>query len=149
MAKLRVGIPLLTVILALLACAPATPERFLDQACGEKQCKTTGSARETSGLTSDSIGFELGPGPGSVTIAVDVPAGTFPGRFELLVRGSGSLVVTVAPAGCTDCGSHSIELHDDWRWEVAKEGVTGQSFSVTVETLDDTTQAKLLDLRVW
>jgi hypothetical protein len=148
MAKLLAHFPLLIANLALLACSSPTPERFLDQACRDRQCNTTGSARETSGITGDSIGFELGPGPGSVTIDVDVPVRTDPGRFELLDRGSGSLVVTVAPVACTDCRSRSIGLHDDWRWEVAADEV-GRSFSVVIETLDATTEAKLLDLRVW
>jgi hypothetical protein len=149
MAKVRPGVPVLVVIAALLACATPTPERLLDEACRDKQCATTGSARETTGLTADSIGFELGPGPGSVTI----PGGRLQfasGQLELLVKGSGSVVVTVGPPGCTGCNSHSIVLHDQWRWErvetVLELGNSGPA--IAVETLDDATQAKLLDLRV-
>jgi hypothetical protein len=148
MAEPRPGFPLLIVILALLACATPTPERLLDRTCGEGQCETSGSARETSGLTSDSVGFELGPGPGSVTIDVAVPDGDLSRSLELLLKGSGSVVVTVSPA-CTGCSSGAIELHDEWRWEAAAVTIPNQRFTVVIETLDDTSHAKLLDLRVW
>jgi len=135
----------LVLIAALLACATPTPERLLDQTCREGRCKTTGSARETSGLTADSIGYELGPGPGSVTITVPGHNASTSADLEVLVKGSGSLVVST---GCTTC-SHSIELHDGWRWEHVAGGFEGtEPLTVVVETLDDTSRAALLDVRM-
>ncbi len=150
MAKARPGIPLSIVILALLACA-STPERLLDQTCTEQRCQTTGSAHETSGLTGDSLGFEIGPGPGSVAIPVHHNVLT-DGPLELLLKGSGSLVVTIGPEGCTNCSSQSIELNQGWTWESAGPisgfGLDGANFTLVVETLDDTSHAQLLDFRI-
>ncbi len=150
MADTRPGFGVLLVIGALLACATPTPERLLDQTCREGRCKTIGSARETSGLTADSIGYELGPGPGSVTITVPGQKASSSAYLEVLVKGSGSLVVSAGAAGCTSC-SQSIELHDGWRWEhvsVSGTFLGAQTLTVVVETLDDTSRVALLDLRV-
>lgn len=152
MAKVRSVSPLLVVIAALLACA-TTPPRLLDEACRDRRCTTTGSARETTGLTADSIGFVLGPGPGRVTIPMDDSGAFTYDALELLVKGSGSVVVTVDRGQCSSCGSRSIELQDEWRWEPGGSTVFGfgfdtSPFTIVVETLDDSSRAELLDLRL-
>ncbi len=155
MANSNVKLPCLILFGALLACATTTPVRLLDEVCKDEQCATGGSARETCGLTSDSIGFELGPGAGSVNIMVPPMQNQFGSSLELLVRGRGSISVTIEQGNCAPaCSSNAIELHPDWRWlPVGTPGTTLRSinqtgFTIVVETLDDTSTAALLDLRL-
>ena len=117
MAENHCKLPSLVVLAALLACGTPSPERLLDDACLDQQCATSGSARETSGLTADSIGFELGPGPGSVNIMVPALPGSLGTGVELLLRGSGSVSVTIEKPDCApDCSSGAFELTKQWRW---------------------------------
>jgi hypothetical protein len=147
MADKNSGYSVLVVLGALLACATPSPERLLDGACRDQQCPTSGSARQTTGLTADSIGFELGPGPGSVTITAPLQFGD---RLELLVRGQGSLSVTIESSACApQCNVFPIELKEQWRWAPvgSTAGVGGTEFKLVIETSDQASTAALLDFR--
>jgi hypothetical protein len=140
---------------ALLACGMPTPERLLDEACRDQQCATSGSARQTTGVTSDSIGFEIGPGPGSVNVMVPLLPGHLGNDIELLARGSGSVSVTIEGSDCApDCNARSFELGKNWDWiSVGRApagflGSTQEGFTLVVETSDDTSTAALLDVRL-
>jgi hypothetical protein len=153
MAEPSAGLPGLVVLGALLACATPSPERLLDNACLDGACPTTGSARQTTGLTADSIGFELGPGPGSVTIAVPSGSSFTTDQLDLLVRGSGQLLVTIRASSCSPaCSTRSIELTKNWRW-ATMEGKSSTFTSsvpgleIVIETQDESSEAALLDFR--
>jgi hypothetical protein len=154
MASAHFKLPCLILFGALLACATTSPVRLLDEVCEDEQCAISGSARQTSGPTSDSIGFELGPGPGSVNIMVPPAQSQFGNRLELLARGRGSVSVTIERASCApSCGANAVELSEDWRWvPVGNAGPTllmsnSAGFTLVIETSDETSTAALLDLR--
>lgn len=92
----------LAVLLGMGACGgPGGPHvehhpRLLDKICQGDQCTITGAVRRTTGLTSDSVGYQLGPGAGSIVI----PS---PGNnASVLVRGHGALYdnCTGSRSGC-------------------------------------------------
>lgn len=95
-----------------------TSPRLLDQLCkpSSADCKLSGSARLTTGITDDSLGVKLGPEPGALHLRWPTLTGVggtsssgSPGsqRFEVLVRGKGRLM---KPAG-------SPSLTDDFSWQ--------------------------------
>ena len=148
-------LPGLILFGALLACGVPSPERLLDEACRDQQCATSGSARQTTGVTSDSIGFEIGPGPGSVNIMIPRLSSNFGSGVELLARGSGTVAVTIEGPECApSCSSSSIELNKGWAWiSVGRApttlfNTTQDGFTLVVETRDSTSTAALLDVRL-
>ncbi len=155
MAKSHCTLPGLIVLGALLACGTPTPERLLDEACRDQQCATSGSARQTTGATSDSIGFEIGPGPGSVNIMIPRLSSSFGSGVELLARGSGTIAVTIEGPECApNCSSSSIELDKGWSWipvgraPTTAFNTTQDGFTLVMETRDSTSTAALLDVRL-
>jgi hypothetical protein len=71
-----------------------TPARLLDAFCAQNAYTLDGTARRVAGPTADSCGFELGPGPGSVTFPTDALP-----EFEPLLSGSGVANVLVVDLG--------------------------------------------------
>ena len=61
--------------------------RLIDRVCASQACAVSGSARQTQGLTADSIGFQLGPGAGSVVFPLtpDVLPEFFSSRYTVEV----------------------------------------------------------------
>jgi len=51
-----------------------TSPRYMDELCATQAYKLQGNAVRTSGITSDSCGFVLGPGTGSVSFDLNTPA---------------------------------------------------------------------------
>lgn len=147
-------LPCLILFGALLACGTPSPETLLDEVCRDQQCATSGSARETTGLTTDSIGFELGPGPGSVNIMVPAWSNRLGAGIELQMRGSGQVLVTIEAEDCAPtCSSSSIELRQNWVWvsggliPTTPFSGTSDAFTLVVETRDQTSTARLVDMR--
>jgi hypothetical protein len=114
-----------------------TAPRLLDELCNTGAYTLTGAAVRTAGLTHDSCGFELGPGPGDVA-------------FELAVSGGG-------PLNTTKISGLIVDLDADGptnaRWVPllvldASSSVTGEpARTVTVGTSDR--RIGLVDLEVW
>jgi hypothetical protein len=87
---------------AFTACdSPDVSEsRLIDRLCEREQCVTEGSARRVQGLTPDSVGFELGPAPGSVVFhfPTDVEPRFSNAAVEVLIEGEGvSSLGTLSP----------------------------------------------------
>src|SRR5688572_1549618 len=148
-------LPCLILFGVLLACGTPSPERLLDEACRDQQCATSGSARQTTGATSDSIGFEIGPGPGSVNVMVPRLPSNVGSGVELLARGGGTIAVTIEGPDCApNCTSSSFELLEGWSWipvgraPTTPFNTTPDGFTLVVETRDETSTAALLDVRL-
>lgn len=108
---------LLAIAIAILlagACSgadlskPTERLRILDDLCQADGCTTSGSARRTTGLTSDSVGYQLGPGAGS--LVMPRPPGD---NVSILVRGHGTLRVNCVRGGA-DCSSEPLPADYDW-----------------------------------
>ena len=96
MASLRGRLAILTLGLAAAGACSSNVEsqtRLLDDACGGGECETSGAAQQVTGLTGDSIGYQLGPGPAKL----DIPLPTFSDPTqdsfdaEVLAEGHGTL----------------------------------------------------------
>ena len=134
--------------------------RLLDEACAVDQCTTTGAARATTGLTSDSLAFQVGPGPGKVVIPLPAfsHAGDSSFRLEALV--SGAATARLLRATCaTDAGPCSTQVVDtsilyahDYDWQSVGNHSTGSSstsfsgFEVEIETTANQ-EIAVVDLR--
>jgi hypothetical protein len=74
----------------------------------------SGSAKQVSGITSDSVGFRLGPGPGKVVIPL--PAFSSQGNdsfhVEVLAAGGGQLKTRLSQESCDSSGSCSLSEVD-------------------------------------
>ena len=145
----------LLIVVALFACKKATPSRLLDTACNEGTCKTTGAERRTTGLTADSIGFQIGPGKGEVLIPIPMLNRPDDNAFDVtvLVQGTGTAQVTLRHTACTSgCGETSVALGTDYRWAIAGSGRIGSgsidALEVSVATSDASSHADVLDLRL-
>lgn len=118
--------------------------RMLDELCdqvlsnGAPACELSGDARETTGITADTIGYRLGPGGGSLTIRLNAIDGTgySSGSFdiEVLVGASdedrpGRLTATLdwgsCDAGCfSSVPAYEVELDHDYEWEPVVRGAS-------------------------
>jgi len=83
----------LTLCGAFAACDSEdySESRLIDVLCEREQCAVEGSARRVQGLTPDSCGFELGPGPGSVVFGfpIDVEPRFSNAGVDVLIAGEG------------------------------------------------------------
>jgi hypothetical protein len=131
--------------------------RLLDEACEGVPCQTTGSARQTTGITEDSVGFKLGPSPGTVTIPLPdfSEAGDDSFDVEVLVAGrgsyTGSLRQPCSSAGCNpvvDSTTASIPREYEWRSVGVFLGnkSTFQNFEVELEVAEGS-ELDLADVR--
>lgn len=134
--------------------------RLLEESCAVEDCVTSGSARRTTALTSDSLAFKLGPGTGKLVIPI--PAFSRPGdnsfRLEALVSGSATArLVRTSCAGetgpCTDdvVDTSTVYANDyDWRdvgYFGSGSGTTEfDGFRVEIET-SSSQELSLVDLR--
>ena len=151
------------VVVAAGACGREDGEaRLVDRACRSGRCVTSGSARQVSGITSDSVGFRLGPGPGKIVIPL--PTFTSQGNnsfhVELLAAGSARLKTRLTQETCDSSGSGcsiaevdtaSNFLEREYRWHSAGTFVGKQSagfagFTLEVE-LDQAGDAEIADIR--
>ncbi len=108
----------------------------LSALCQDSACDTTGTARRTTGITSDTVGFQLGPGAGSVLVP------SVPGHFAVLVRGHGTFSADLF-------GKYTAQ-HDippDYTWvDIGGDedaGIADVRFSVA----DDGSELHIADLR--
>lgn len=114
---------------------PIVQPQQLNDLCAGSACTTTGSARRTTGLTSDTIGYQLGPGAGSVLVP------RAPSGLSVLVRGHGTFSVDAASSFGADHTAPS-----DYAWIVVDDedaGVADVQFSVA----DDGSELHIADLR--
>lgn len=112
------------------------PQQLTDL-CKGGACDTTGAARRTTGLTSDTIGYQLGPGAGSVLI----PSAR--GSFSALVRGHGTFSMELS-------GSSTVE-HDiprRYAWIDVGGNEDGGLSDIRFSVADDGSELHLADLRV-
>ncbi|MCA9597309.1 MAG: hypothetical protein KC776_28540 [Myxococcales bacterium] len=107
MASLRGRLAILTLGLAAAGACSSNVEsqtRLLDDACGGGECETSGAAQQVTGLTGDSIGYQLGPGPAKL----DIPLPTFSDPTqdsfdaEVLAEGHGTLHARLLREDCTN-----------------------------------------------
>jgi hypothetical protein len=117
-------------LLGWLACGPSdayereTPSRYLDDVCRGDACVTTGSATRAPGVTSDTIGYRVGPGRGELRIPLhQLPRLYAPDHYArwavaILVSGRGSFTSTGCPgARCADGGTRTrFNAPDDYSW---------------------------------
>lgn len=107
--------------------------------CASQACAVSGSARQTQGLTADSIGFQLGPGAGSVVFPLtpDVLPEFFSSRYtvEVLIKGEGTTSLT--------------RLSPNYEWQLADVGAITEAKpqSARVE-ISDGSRATIADLRL-
>jgi hypothetical protein len=132
----------LTALAAFSACSDErdySESRLLDKLCAQGECTTSGSARQTQGLTADSIGFELGPAAGSVIL---------PLRDDLLADfSSSSFSVEVLIQGLGRASSATLTPEYAWRSAEVSVATSGRPESATV-TVSDGSTAKIADLRL-
>ncbi len=118
--------------------------RMLDELCdqvlttGAPACELSGDARETTGITADTVGYRLGPGGGTLAIRLNAIDGTgySSGSFdiEVLVGASdedraGRLTATLdwgsCDAGCvSSVPGYEVELDHDYEWEPVVRGAS-------------------------
>lgn len=124
--------------------------RALDTLCGDAaSCYATGAVRRTSGPTADSIGYQLGPGAGALTIPFE--AGT--SSAGVLVRGSGRLYVRLS--GCNQCRDFSRRVGADPQWIDLAAGVPDAGIydagdapaSAELAVHDDGSQIDIIDVQ--
>lgn len=124
---------------------PGDP-RLLDRACsGSDRCTTSGKARRTTGITADSVGFELGPGGGSVVIPLLADSSSDEVSVEVLVAGSGKVDVSSSELSASD----SFTLSDDYEWFQVGGAISGSSsgsVKLRVGVTGDS-RAELVDIR--
>lgn len=125
--------------------APGDP-RLLDRACASATaCTTSGKARRTTGITDDSVGFELGPGGGSVTIPLVADSSSDEVLVEVLVAGSGKVDVSSSELSASD----SFTLSGDYEWFPVGgviSGASSGSVKLRVGVTGDS-RAELVDIR--
>lgn len=137
--------------------------RLIDVACRGGGCQTSGSGKQTSGITSGSIGFRVGPGPGTVTIPI--PDFSEPGddsfEAQVLVRGNGSFKARLDQLDCGSgsgvCTSKLIDsstqvARDEYEW--LSVGIVNnandpvfEGFRVQLEVTSDTAELQVADVR--
>lgn len=91
----RLLLAALVLLGAFAACSDndKSESRLIDSLCGARGlCTLEGSARRVQGLTPDSVGFELGPAPGSVVFGLpsDLEPGFTSYAVEVLIQGEGN-----------------------------------------------------------
>lgn len=147
MSRARRRAFLVAGVVALLAAgACSSPSDFGSQQgasqeltglCTDSTCDTTGSARRTTGLTSDTIGFQIGPGAGSVLIP------SVPGHFSVLVRGHGTFSAELIG---TSTAQHDIPK--DYAWvDIGGDADAGLS-DVRFSVANDGSELHMADLSV-
>ncbi len=142
---------MLLAILAIPGCtgfnfADPRPDdpRFLDRVCESGTCETSGSAREASAITTDTVGFEMGPAAGSVTFELR-PDGS-DATLALLMAGHGAVSVTSPDLGLVQ----SFQLTDDYWWfdaTVTPPTSAPTSAKVSVSVADVGSVVQLADIR--
>ncbi len=149
------------LVVAAGACGREDGEaRLVDRACRSGRCMTSGSARQVSGITSDSVGFRLGPGPGKIVIPLPTFSSQGNNSFhvELLAAGTGRLRTRLTQgtcdpsgSGCSLVDSASSFLGREYRWHsggtfVGKQSAGFAGFALEVE-LDQPGDAEIADIR--
>jgi hypothetical protein len=135
--------------------------RLLDKACATTEgCVTGGTARVTTGPTSDSTGIRIGPGPGRATIVLpSFPTETYDSYIiEALVAGEGyaygsmKFPVPDCTGGGVKCGNR-FGLAFDYQW-VTIGTVTGldagtmqKYVSFYLDVVDSTSHMDVMDVR--
>jgi hypothetical protein len=109
--------------------------RLLDELCKTGAYTLTGTAVRTAGLTEDSCGFELGPGPGEVA-------------FEVEATGGGPLTTTKLSGLLVDIDADGPK---NARWvPVAPDDVSsGGPLTQTVAIRTTDRRIGVVDLEVW
>lgn len=134
--------------------------RQLDKACSTTQgCVMAGSARVTTGPTSDSTGIRIGPGPGRATIVMPpFTIETYDSYIiEALVsgkgRGHGSMKYPpVSCSGTSKCGN-TFTLAYDYQWVTVgtvtglETGTLQKYVSFYLDVTDDTSVMDVMDVR--
>lgn len=122
------------------ACAPAVPfdedyskSRLMDEVCSGDGCVLEGSARKVEGLTHDSLGFEIGPGPGRIVFPMTGYA-VSGARVDVLIEGSGKTT--------------SSSLSESYDWRRADLEFAADGSATAVVEITDGSHAKVADLRV-
>ncbi|HTQ07893.1 MAG TPA: hypothetical protein VMI54_28770 [Polyangiaceae bacterium] len=112
-----------------------TAPRYLDQLCANDAYQLQGSAVRTTGITDDSCGFVLGPGAGSISFDITIPAAFDSYDVSALVTERGktswvSLASGVTPAGyggAAGIGSFTLTTDGDEK-EVSDVRVRGVAY---------------------
>jgi len=148
-------------------CATEQQVRLLDDICSgvngyyntppaassttEPACRLEGDARETTAISADSIGFQLGPATGSLIIRLNaIPAALQGGTWSLDVltassRAEGStLYRTITWGSCggacpADPADSQAELNDDFAWVPLVVDQPGYVPNSGEQLLDDAT----------
>ncbi len=115
-ASLRGRLLLLFSALAVAGACSSNVEsrpRLLDESCGGGECTTSGAARQTTGLTADSLGYELGPGPAKLTIPLQSFSDPNHDAFdaEVLLEGHGTITGRLLQGD--NCGTSPCDVVDE------------------------------------
>ena len=135
--------------------------RLVDRACRSGRCTVTGSAKQVSGITSDSVGFRLGPGPGKVRIPLPAfsSAGNDSFHVDVLASGTGQLKTRLSQESCDGSGNCNLDEVDsasgilgaDYEWISAGTFVgkspSGFAGFVLEAELDTSGDAEIADVR--
>lgn len=150
MADPRLLIPLTAAAsLMLLGCSTEPQVRVLDNICNpdldeyyygstgsSNACTVSGDARETTGVSADTIGFKLGPGTGSLHIRMNAIQAVYSSVWSLDVlaasaRPEGSTIFrTITWGSCAsscpaDPDDTEAALAEDFEWITMVTGETG------------------------
>jgi hypothetical protein len=136
--------------------------RLIDDACANSACTLSGSARQTSGITADSIGFKVGPGAGKITIPIPPYASSNNYmNVEVLVSGHGQFTGRLMRQSCGDGGAcaptpvdtATIYVGRDYGWASVGTYSVGSGssgfagLSAEIEVTDSSANVDLLDVR--
>lgn len=132
--------------------------RLLEEACAVGECVTSGSARRTTALTSDSIAFKLGTGPGKLIIPIPTFSRSGADTFDLDALVDGAATFRLVRTDCSgDAGACTRQVvsttsvySSDYEWHYAGSysGSSSQfeGFELEVET-SASQEIALVDLR--
>ncbi|MBI5536084.1 MAG: hypothetical protein HY898_25410 [Deltaproteobacteria bacterium] len=128
--------------------------RLLDRACpSPKECMTTGSAQQTTGITADTNGYKFGPGAGTLRIPMqEAPtASRGPGYVDALVAGRGQFYMAFVAPGA-EPNAPRVAIPGEYTWMrlnrvTVPEGVSGGQHPEMVIGVDDGSELELADIR--
>lgn len=153
---------LLAGVAAMVACSSYNTEaethsnpRVLDRICRVHACVVEGKAVRTHGITDDSIGFHLGPGPGRLVIPVTNELEL--GEVEALVTGTGSFAANAESCEKSKCKRPAAPSDYAWvslgAWYPAPvpggstSNAPSQSRQLVLQTIDEHDELDVADIR--
>jgi hypothetical protein len=139
----------LATLLCVLSCSSNSDDddvahsqsRLLDASCEAGGCSVTGSARQTTGITQDAVGFQVGPEPG--TVQVELLGSPTASGYE-----TSALSVLVSGQGVVVANGTTIYLDSTPRWRDATSPSASSSPPTLSLSVPLGSELELYDVRI-